>query len=572
MILHRVFALTAIWLTTLTLQPAAIAATDVSRNVVVGSSSPIAVPTVSIQLTYDASLTPVNVQSIVYDLQVEFARRRDWKCLTPIADMKPLLTAHAGSRRAILDRLTSSAADYAATIRLTKQQSAFARPWVEAQAWVASADSMAYIVVTGAEWSPDDTLAQTRYLKLFVDRLIPLSRTNLCFCELVDVDVHRNDIGAVSSVETDIHVVGEGQTSVVDALVYGHWSVNGVAGTMEKNVTNEQGVATVRFTPGENDPNIGDAIFVVDSAECPDAMYDPQWPQREVDGALSILENARADLDEDNDYRSSMNRIRRFLAIREGDLVRYAALMNPAAAPNRRQQAELILRRARGEQGRQRVLETNIRLRRDNWALVNWFGYDILSARQTGEPKITQIAGPENGVASVSTDFGYGARLDFGLMLRRRVVSSVWVSGNAALSLGEMRIVALNDVDVDRADAVSFGAGIYLDHNIKRSLWLFVESGFRYTQRFIDLRQYLANGRLQYTRDGAVATGAPAYVVDFGEGRFDPGFMFALGCAVRMSDFSPTWGFTNIKTTVDRFGDNRRTWRVTWNFGWMFTR
>ncbi len=520
-------------------------------------------PRVSLALTYDLSIAHQSVLTIESMFREHLAHRSDF---VPVLDEEPLtahLTEKAESRRELVLRGRQRQSQYAAYIHLSKVQPSVGIPYAKAFAWVASPDSGAYVLVTEAWWAPDDTLTMRRRIRLFLDRLIPSRARRSCYVQQSDEGVQRDvSTSGVLEAVTELRVRTSSHEPGAHARVWGHWQVNAVPEVTEAVMTDERGTARVRYDASRSRRAAGDVWFVVDSAWCAGALFDQQYPQREVDRAIALLENARAELDEEKNYDEAIQEARRFAALTEEDVEWYGMLMTPFDAPDRRQQAVNILRRAQAERDYERLSHHTVPQADERVSFEAWFGYDVLPPSEgdrSADPDPVRC--DTCGVLSLPSDCA--RRVDMGLSVRLRVISRLWTGVSGSWSYGLIRR-NLREPEDFTASTSTLSASLRIPYELRSGLSFYGETGARFTERSERIaRRYWAQGSAQVNPPAQ----GPYWIEREAPGGFHPGVECALGLSLRLHDWEPTWLHTDLRAIYDDIGDHRNSWRVQMRLG-----
>jgi len=526
-------------------------------------------------MTYDSSIPQQVVQSVEKLIRRDLERRSD---VVLVAEEYPLtaqFASQAPSRRSMIARGRQTRADYAADVRLTRVQLTLGSRFTLAQAWVVSPDSGAYVIVTETSWPPNDTLAMRRQMGLLMGRLIPPASDTYCYVELEDQGVRRDSTYAVQEARIDLRVRTSRHALASHARIWGHWVINANAEAPETITTDASGVAHLSFEASRSARPIGDAIFVVDSVRCTGAVYDQQWPQREVDQAIALLEDARADLDEDQAYDRAIAKVQQFNALDERDVEWYPVLMTPLNAPDRRQQALNLLRRAQAEKRRSSASMAAERKREERWAYGAWFGYDMLQPREG-----TFSAQPVG--CDTCSDLVLSSenirRADFGVLLRYRVFSHLWVSTGGSWSYGRVQ-VATQVANTRTLSSTTFVASLWIPRALQSEALVYGEVGMRLTKRteekglryWVQGKPYDEHWSVTWPIYNPPAPGEVFREPDPPTG-FRPGAEVACGVSLRLSDWSPIWAHTDLRGLFERTGNGRGSWRISLRFGASYWR
>ncbi len=508
-------------------------------------------PTVALQITYDPTVGQTRAEatsSLIGDLA---RNRADWTLVRPVTGMAPAITARSTDRRSLVAWTRAEGAEYGAYIRISKQQSIYSSPWIAVEALTVSADSGLFVSITEAAWAPEDTLARRRQVELLLNRLVPLAFESICYYELVDAEAKRDDTGAITRAGTGLRVLGRGQEPVADARIRGHWMINANWRIDESVTTDELGETRVHFVADSTGEPVGNADFTVDTVHCPNATYDPQWPQREMAEALAVLENARADLDEDGNYDDAIDRTQRFLTYDESNIAWFAPLMYPINAPNRRQQAELILRRARAERTRVEGRTGIPTIYRPNWMYRLWGAIGLRENEEefsanSSDGTVSQPIGVDNGVP-----FGLG------IDVRRRLVNNFWIGGGGSWEASRLTVSTGSASHKSQLRLWVLSAAMRYMRGEANRIAFYAEGGLRANHRTVTGPTYVANGRLYDTQADAAATGGTVLQFDTESSEFYPGLTFAAGFGIPMADFDTVWANIDVSFNVDRLPSGR---------------
>ena len=517
-------------------------------------------PSVSIRVTADHNLSRLRAARILAFVRAQIDSVDAWTLVgngeNLVADAFP----PEGTRAALHDQARNSGSDFAARVVLSKQQASYGRPWLHAYAEVVEAVSGNYVVVADAAWFPDDTSAMHRGVQALLHRLVPLPNVPVCYFESLATETVRNGARDVVRAKGGVRVMGREQKPVAGASIFGHWAINGSSGPPRTGRSDQTGHLEVAFERPVDDPGAGVMSFAVDSISCPAARFVPDWPQREMDQALAILENARANLDENADHRGAMEGATRFLALDESNVAWYAALINPPNAPNRRQQAELILRRARATERYASTAANSTQpwTELDPWTVVLGFGSDLLPPDE-GDA----YAFPQSDVA--------GAPDTLHQDLRRWVTAAVGVRRHLArgVGIGAALSMARNEVTVPDSTA-----RLVRDANITAltlTTWVAKPLTHAVTARgAIGIRFARRNvsGDGLYLLDGSL-TGVPGSgpIVDDLDGASYTGMLANVGLSLRTGDFSPIWIEGDLSFLADRLPNGYWTTRIAMSAG-----
>jgi len=519
-------------------------------------------PSVWLLVTHDASVSQHLAEEVEYAIRERVPGRGDWR---PAAEIGARETLHLSSRRDLIAAGRRTGASYAAEIRLARAQATLGMPWIDAQAWVVAADSGTWAVVTGGAWSAGDSSAMARHIDLLLARLVPPTYRAACYAELADPRVVRDSLGVIREATVDVHLYAKPDQPVHSAAVTGYWRVNGRPGAAER-LPAPDGVAHARLdvstwlAADTSGHPVADAGFVVTSAECPGATYDSQWPQREVDRMVALLENARADLDEDLAYDLAIARAQQFLTIREGDLARYEVLMSPPGAPNRRQQAVSLLRRAQRERVRLGPLPARTRSDGGQWIIAAAFGYDVLPPRE-GSTSAAPVRCDTCGALRLAT--ANSRRLELGLLVRRHIAGAVWLGTGLAWSYGRITVSG-HGKDARNVSLIAVTSSLWVPRKLAGDLVVYGELGGQLARRSE------TTGNRYWTDTRPVET-PPASGPYWREPREDmslqPGVVLAFGAVARLSDWTPAWGYADLSLAIDRLraadvGGSRFGWRI----------
>jgi len=488
---------------------------------------------VSVLVTQDGSIPQQVVRRIESAIVSQMARQDSWR---PLLDEQPLqsrIFARLIPRQDMVRLGLESGADYVAQIRLSQTFLTVGHQWAKAQLWVVSPDSGSYVIVSEATWIPGDTLQMPTKLRLLLDRLVPPSYQSYCYTELHNQSVSRDNHDAVLKSVVDVHVRSNGSTPVSTAVVYGHWLVNGKPGEQERLQCDDTGVVRVKYVPPPDGRPVGDAVFVVDSVHCPGMTYDQQWPQRQVDQAVALLEDARADLDELSEYGGAVDKAERFLRLDETAVAMYEVLMNPVDAPGRRQQAMMILRRAQQEQRLAALIPLAQQEERKSWEFSAWYGGNLSSADEHYELTVVDCDDCLPKQATVR----FSRFVQIGLGVRYRITAVLWLGSEFEVTTERAEVQVEASKNKRWSEYFVATPSARWNHVLRPGLRLHSLFGLRLAWlRERDDWHYWFGTTFKRTKPET----SPYWVEPELSG-LETGAMIAVGASFRVADWSPVW-------------------------------
>lgn len=524
-------------------------------------------PRVSLALTYDASVSRQSVLVIEDLFRRYLTGRNDYRVVHDSEPFSARLSPQAISRRDLVLRQRRRGTEYAADIRVSEAQLPTGGRYTVARAWLASADSAQYAVVSEAWWVPGDTLTMRRQIALLLDRLVPVVGKRVCYVQVTDQRVRRDPATSVVREATvDLSARMDGREPAAGARIWGHWLVNTVPESTETVLADGLGAARVRYDGGQPPRSVAEVSFAVDSASCAGALFDQQHPQREVDRALALLENARADLDEDRDYEGAIAKAQRFAELSEEDIEWYGVLTTPLDAPDRREQAAHLLRRARTERDYKRLEPAAHSRLSERFRYGVWFGYDLVGP--WGTDRRADPVGCGDTCDALALSARYDRRADLGGFAQFRAFSRVWVGASGSFGYGRIGRTAVG-TDVFASSSTTIAASVWVPHELRNETDLYGELGLRLTR-------HSEGSARRYWVDGQPGSGPPGQVPYWREREpsrgFRPGVELGVGVSVRMSDWQPMRLDVDLRGICDTIGEDLRWWRAQARVGLSFGR
>ncbi len=506
-------------------------------------------PVVSLYLTADPSIP----QQVARLIRAEVVRLTGGELAWNLAaDSRPPEVSFTGKpalRSEVAARGAEAGAEIAINIRFHEAQRSRTDRLAFAHAWVVSVDSAAYFSVAETAWSTFDTTAMRRRLGMMLRRLLPYERESGCFAVVSDVHRPRSETGQYLEAGARISVFTTDNVSAPGVSVRGHWTVNYRMKVPFQFTTGPDGADSIGYTPP-------DTLFVndiatptVDWVDCPDGVFDQQWPQRQVDRAVAILENARADLDEDSDYDSAIERARRFLDIRREVVHWYDLAMTSPLAVDRKVQARYILRRAEAEKERSQARRSGAAVRDANdWMFGLGAGYysEIFAAGSvTAEAVNCEDCEDETIRRSGAT--GVGLRT----WVRRRVLERLWTG--VSFDLWRMKVKSsLGGQARNRiVTHMAVGSDVWVPLLREREFLLYVSAGPRFNwYSTSDTDVFWSRGAPKFDPGTDPAFKEPVF-----EGIY-PGLGTGIGLVSRATDWMPIWWSLDFGLNIDRAPGN----------------
>ena len=509
-------------------------------------------PTAVVYLTQDANLPPQIGRKALGILKQAIESRTQWLVVGRNSEVEMGSARRLMKRSELLAEGRRYSADLAIAVHLYERQGNYRSIFSYATALGVSMDSSAIYSAPLVYWATTDTVIMRRQLEGLVDRLNPRSSGNCCFAEIRSIPDTTANTGEYRRVL--IRVRDTERRGVPGADIHAHWVVD--ARRIVSTVVRSDHLGMARFDfdalPGESAVSLTD--FLIDSVVCAELPYDPQWLLRDVDNAVAMMENGRADLDEEQDYESAITRLEAFLALEPGDVELYELVISTHDARDRRERAQHLLRRATAESDRRMMTGEVKRSERVGWSSGFWFSLEPWVLRGS-----TIEAEPVDCDTCSNQDFKeyQGNCHGLSITVTRRTGDKLWLTGSMAVYLSELTTRSYRAVSVTRkTTTLSLCASAIFPARLQGDLYAVGELGLRLnrTTSNDDEVFYWVDGK----KASDISTSSTTYRdPEIGDGYFRPGIYAGGGLMFRVSPLAPLWWKFETGVALDLVEQNR---------------